>query len=193
MELYDYLEILAVITGLVGVYFSTRENILYWPLSMISVSAFIMIYWHIRLYADMGLMVFYFFTSMYGWYHWLQGAKGNQQLPISKIPMKELAFLMTTGAIGTLAFAYFLGYTDADIPYWDAFTTIFSLAGVWMMARKYLEVWILWFVIDAVYVGIYIYKEVFWTSGLYFIYVFLAVYGMFNWWKSYKAQQANDP
>jgi nicotinamide mononucleotide transporter len=76
-----------------------------------------------------------------------------------------------------------VNYTDSNVPWWDAFTTALSIIGMWMLARKYLEQWLVWIVVDVVCVGLYIYKDLYFTAGLYALYVVIAVFGWLNWKK----------
>ena len=77
-------------------------------------------------------------------------------------------------------------YTDSDVPWWDAFTPALSIIGMWMLAKKYLEQWWVWIVVDVVCVGLYIYKELYFTAGLYALYAIIAIFGWLNWKKLMK-------
>ena len=93
--------------------------------------------------------------------------------------------LIVLGAVGTVVIGYlFDTYTDADLAYWDAFTTAYSLVGQYMLAHKKIENWILWIVVDTVASGMYVYKGLYLLALLYFLYLGLATYGYLNWKKS---------
>ena len=89
--------------------------------------------------------------------------------------------------VALLAIAWLLiNYTDSNVPWWDAFTTALSIIGMWMLARKYLEQWWVWIVVDVVCVGLYIYKDLHFTAGLYALNAIIAIFGWVNWKKLMK-------
>lgn len=184
MEL-NYYELFAFIFGLIAVYFNTQENVLGWPTGIIGVVLSGIVFFQAKLYSDLSLHVIYVILGFYGWYEWLYGGKNKSELKVSTLSRSLLAALIVLGAIGTAGIGYFFDtYTDADLAYWDAFTTAYSLVGQYMLARKKIENWILWIIVDAVASGIYIYKELYLLALLYFLYLGLATYGYLNWKKS---------
>ncbi len=181
MNLY---ELIGVLTGVVNVWLATRQNIWAWPIGLVSVSMYVLVFYDARLYADMGLNAFYFVTSLYGWYVWLYGGKGHTTRKVGHVRPKELATLIGLGIVFSLGLGYYLdNYTDADLSYTDSATTAISLIGYWMMAKKQLENWIVWLVVDVLYVGVYFYKELYLTSFLYFIFLLLCIKGYRDWSK----------
>ncbi|MHA6246678.1 nicotinamide riboside transporter PnuC [Pontibacter sp. CAU 1760] len=175
-------EIVGVLTGVVNVWLAARQNIWAWPVGIISVSMYVLVFYDARLYADMGLNAFYFITSIYGWYIWLYGGKGHTTRKVGHVSRKEFAILLALGLGLSLGLGYFLdNYTDADLSYTDAATTAVSLIGYWMMAKKQLENWLVWLVVDVAYVGVYFYKELYLTSVLYFIFLLLCIKGYRDW------------
>ncbi len=181
MNLY---ELIGVLTGVVNVWLATRQNIWAWPIGLVSVSMYVLVFYDARLYADMGLNAFYFVTSLYGWYVWLYGGKGHTARKVGHVRPKELATLIGLGIVFSLGLGYYLdNYTDADLSYTDSATTAISLIGYWMMAKKQLENWIVWLVVDVLYVGVYFYKELYLTSFLYSIFLLLCIKGYRDWSK----------
>lgn len=179
------LELAGAITGVAGVWLAARQNIWTWPVSLISVGVYVIVFYDARLYADMGLNAFYVVTSLYGWYLWLYGGKGHTERKVGRVKRSEMITLLTLGAAFTVGLGYFLeNYTDADLSYTDSATTAVSLIGYWMMAKKQIENWIVWIVVDVVYVGVYTYKELYITSILYFVFLILCVVGYQDWKKS---------
>ncbi|MEK6481456.1 nicotinamide riboside transporter PnuC [Catalinimonas sp. 4WD22] len=193
----NYIELLALVFGVLSVWFNTRELVWGWPTGIVGTVLSGIIFLEARLYSDLILHIFYVILGFYGWYEWLyggrrSGGRNKQELKVSTLSKSRLLFLMLLGGLGWAGFGYFFdNYTDADLAYWDAFTTSFSFIGTYMLARKRIENWILWIVVDAVAAGIYMYKELFLLSLLYFLYLGLATYGFINWRKSmYKEQTA---
>ncbi len=157
-------EIIGTVTGVAGVWLAARENIWTWPAGMVSTLLLVYVCYEARLYADVGLNAFYFFTSAYGWYAWRHYNTPNSQaeLPITRTQSWQWLWLIIFSVIFTLALGYTLThFTNADLSYTDSATTGASLAAYWMMARKKLENWLVWLVVDSVYVGIYLYKELY--------------------------------
>ena len=181
MEL-NWIELLAVLFGLIAVYFNTREMIWGWPTGIIGVILSGILFYQVRLYSDLILHVLYVGLGFYGWYEWLYGGKKQSALQVTTLSSEQLLSLIALGGVGVVIIGYlFDHYTDADLAYWDAFTTSFSLVGQYMLAKKKLENWILWIVVDAVASGIYVYKELYLLALLYFLYLGLASYGHYRW------------
>jgi len=182
---FDLLETAAVLFGIVSVYLSVRENIASWPTAIVNVTLYIFVFQRARLYADMALQVVYIGISLYGWYEWLHGGRGKSRLAVSRGNRRLAAVLAGIG----LAAAALLGtllarYTNAALPYLDATTTTTSLIAQWMMARKILENWIVWVAVDVVYIGMFVYKSLVLTAGLYAVFLVLSLMGYFQWRRS---------
>ncbi|WP_299825547.1 nicotinamide riboside transporter PnuC [uncultured Pontibacter sp.] len=185
IQAMSLIELAGAITGVAGVWLAARQSVLTWPVSLVSVAMYVIVFYDARLYADMGLNAFYVVTSLYGWYIWLYGGKGHTERKVGHVGKVEMMVLLLLGAAFTLGLGYFLeNYTDADLSYTDSATTAVSLIGYWMMAKKQIENWIVWLVVDVVYIGVYTYKELYITSVLYFIFLILCVIGWIDWKKS---------
>lgn len=186
-----YIEILGVVFSLLYLYFSIRQNILLWPMGIISALLYMTIFFQAKFYADMGLNGYYLVISIYGWTVWRRGsaASGNG-MPVSRIRKKQVLVLalITLAAFG--AIGLFLDrFTDSPVPYWDAFTTALSFTATWMLARKILEHWILWVVVDAVSMGLYFYRGLYPTLILFAVYTIMAVIGYIEWKRKLKPSQ----
>ena len=115
----------------------------------------------VKLYADAGLQVIYLVLQFYGWCEWVRGGAGKSGGTVSRAPQRVLVSCIAFGAAGTVTLGTLLGrYTDQALPYWDSGITAFSLVAQWMLARKYLENWLLWAAIDVIAIGVY------WTRHL---------------------------
>lgn len=178
-------EVLAVIFGIVSVYLSTRENIWSWPTALINVALYFVVFFEAKLYADMGLQVVYFVLSLYGWYEWLYGGENRTELHVSRTSRTLGVRLVVIGvACAALLGTMLARFTDAALPYVDSATTSTSLVAQWMMTRKILENWAVWAVVDVVYVGMFIFKRLYLTAGLYTVFFVLAVMGYVQWKRS---------
>jgi nicotinamide mononucleotide transporter len=181
----NVLELIGLASGLLAVFWLIRQNILTWPAGIVYVIVSLAIFWKERLYADLLLHIFYLFLNIYGWYYWIYGKKsGEQQLSVGTTPAAVLLPLVLLSIVGTLAMGYLMKrYTDAALPYLDSATTVFSFAGMWLTARKKIENWYFWFIVDLLATGIYFYKELYFYALLYLIYIALAVSGYIVWKK----------
>ena len=181
-------EILGFLFGALGVWLTVRENIWCWPTGLVSVGAYVIVFYRARLYADMGLQVVYIALCLYGWYAWLHGGTARGPLVVSRIPRLLLLGACAAGGCFALVLGATLsGATDAALPFMDSSTTAFSLVAQWMQTRKWIENWWVWIVVDAVYVGIYIFKGLLLTAGLYAVFLALAGLGLVAWRRSLRA------
>ena len=180
-----YIEVLGVITSLIYLYFSVRQIIWLWPFGIISSALFIWIFFGSKFYADMGLQVYYMGISIYGWIYWTKGRmNGEKDLQVSRITRSHAGILSGTGLvlfIGIVAVLKFL--TDSDVSWGDGFTTAASIIATWMLARKILEHWLVWIVVDTVAAALYFYKGLYPSSVLYIIYAGIAILGYRQWKK----------
>lgn len=187
------IEGLGVITAVIYLFFSIRQKIWLWPFGILTSAFYIYVFFKGRLYADMGLQVYYLIISFYGWYFWIFGAKGQDKLKVAVLDPKltrNLLFL-TFVIYWLLVLALkilpsWLEILPSDLLYWDAFTTAASIIATWMLARKIIEQWLVWIVVDLVSMGLYIYKGLYLTSGLFFVYTVLAFVGYREWKKELK-------
>ena len=180
------IEVVAVIFGLVCVWLTVRENVWCWPTGLVMVVLYIVIFFRAKLYSDMGLQVIYVVMQVYGWHNWLRGGKGKTELRVSRISRRGAVFWVSIGLAGTGSLGFVMStWTDASLPHWDAATTVLSLIAQWLMAKKILESWVFWIVVDVLCVGVYTYKALHLTAGLYAVFLGLATAGLIAWRKSY--------
>jgi nicotinamide mononucleotide transporter len=174
----------------VSVFLSVRQNIWSWPTAIINVSLYFVVFHRARLYADMGLQVFYAAISIYGWYHWLFGGANRTRLKVSLTPrfwwpLLALLWLAASYALGTILSRH----TDAAVPYVDSALTVGSLVAQWMMTRKYVENWLIWVLLDVAYVIVFIDRGLILTAVLYAIYLVLASLGFIEWRRAWRNEQ----
>ncbi len=176
------LEFTGTAFALTGVYLTAKEIIWCWLFGILGIVIYTYIFFESKLYGDATLQVIYFFMSIYGWYQWKYGSSKNDTLAITLNTFRQIIFFISIGFLGGIFFGGLLSnYTDSDVPYWDGFTTSYSLAATYMMARKYLYHWIFWIIIDLIYTGIYAYKNLYITVFQYAIFCILAVLGYLQW------------
>ena len=178
------LEIIGTIVGLVYLWLEYRASIYLWIASIIMPAVYLFVYYDAGLYADFGINIYYLLAAVYGWWVWKYGNKEKQgeELPITRMPRGKWKMAAAMYLVFQLLIAWILiRYTDSNVPWCDAFTTALSMVAMWMLARKYLEQWLVWIVVDVVSVALYLYKGLFFTAGLYALYAIIAVYGYWNW------------
>jgi nicotinamide mononucleotide transporter len=181
-------EVVGVAFGVVAVWLTVRENIWCWPTGLVNVGLFIIVFYEARLYADMGLQVVYVALCLYGWYAWLHGGRDQGALSVARTPARIMALLGVLGPGVALALGLTLRHhTDASLPFWDSALTSGSLAAQWMQTRKWIENWVVWIAVDTVYVGVYLYKDLYLTAALYAVFLALAVTGLIEWKKALAA------
>ncbi len=192
-ELFTILEVVATVSGLIHVYLLTKEKIIAWPFGILTVSLYAYIFFVSKLYSDAILHVVYFFLNIYGWYNWSRRKGDEPSLPVTRLPLPAIVlvvFIMLGGSGGWGAFMS--THTDADFPYFDAYTTVTSLVAQYLLAKKKLENWVLWILVDLVAIPIYILKGLLFTAGLYFVYLLLSTSGLISWYRAMRAHEEEE-
>jgi nicotinamide mononucleotide transporter len=185
----NWQEITAVIFGLLSVWLTVRQNIWCWPTGLVQVVLFIPLFYQSKLYSDMILHIIYVGQQIYGWYYWLYGAKAKASLPVTKLKSVALFYWMAISLGGMLVWGYLMHHlAKAAVPYPDAFIAVASLIAQWLMARKRLDSWFFWIAVDVVAIAVYGYKALYFTAGLYLVFLGLCVLGLKQWEKSMHTQ-----
>lgn len=186
MELF--IEILGTIVGLAYIWLEYRASIYLWITGIIMPAIYLFIYYNAGLYADFGINIYYLAIALYGWIAWKTGFsitgrhKESKELTISRMSKEGLYKAIAIYIAAQLMIAWILSsYTDSNVVWADSFTTALSIVGMWMLARKYLEQWWIWIVVDIASSGLYIYKELYFTAVLYMLYAIIAIFGYFKW------------
>lgn len=178
------IEILAVVFTFICVYLTTKNKVSSWPVGIIGVTLFLVLFFQVQLYAEVITQIVFLLQSFYGWYNWSR-IKNKPPAPITLLTMKEKLTWTSVILISTGIMYEVLIHTNASIPLVDSFTTSISLVANWLLAKRKLENWYLWIFVDVIYVGMFAYKMLYLTSVLYFIFFFMAIYGLNNWKKEY--------
>jgi len=175
------------LTGALAVWLTARQNAWCWPFGLVNVLVYAVVFRDAKLYADMGLQVVYAVLCVYGWWAWLRGAQGRP-LRVARTPRPVLGLVLGAGVLFAGGLGWVLrNHTDAALPLWDAGTTSGSLVAQFLQTRKWIENWPLWIAVDAVYVGMYLAKDLYLTAGLYALFLLLAVFGLASWRRSLAA------
>ena len=179
-----WLDILTTVLGLIYIWLEYRASIALWFVGIIMPALDVWLYWSHGLYGDAGMAVYYTLAAVYGFYIWKfkKTRKLKQSLPIIHLPRRQylpatLFFLFAWGA----TYYILVNWTNSTVPLLDSFTNALSFVGMWALARKYLEQWFFWIVVDVVCCFLYIQKGIPFKAGLYGLYVVIAIAGYYKW------------
>jgi nicotinamide mononucleotide transporter len=188
----NWIEIVAVATGLAYIILSVKQNIWCWLFGIISSFLYLYVFFNSKIYADMSLQAYYVIMGVYGWVHWARldsGSKEKKELTVLRLTAKEWLILSGITFVLFILIAQFLIYfTDSPVPWVDSFTTSLSFTATWMLTRKIIEHWIIWIVVDAVSIGLYFYRGLYPSIILFAVLTILAVAGYIEWNKEWKKQ-----
>lgn len=187
----NWLEVAGAVLSLIYLYLSIREKSALWIFGFISSVLYIFVFYESKLYADMSLSFYYLGVSVFGWINWQRKDKESHttQLHITQITQQKELFQYIAGILVTYLIYYIiLEYlTDSPIPIADSVVGSLSVVATWMLAKKKIENWLVWIVVDAFAAGLYFYKELYPTAVLFVVYTVMAVVGCNQWKKTLKA------
>ncbi len=202
-------EIIAVITGILSVWYAKKESILVYPIGIISVLLYVYICLEVKLYADAAINFYYFIVSIYGWYYWKHGRKlqypelnrnGNEidaglldtenstyineeaEIVYNKLSV-NLLYLFAAFLFGGIIGFLLDTYTDSVVPYWDGITTALFFVAMILMAQKKIENWIFWIMGNAICIPLFFSKGLCLSSFQYCIFTILAFAGFISWYR----------
>lgn len=180
------LDFISSFFSLYATYLSTRAKIYMWPVNILAIITNFFLYYKAGIYGHMTLEIFFFFMSIYGWYNWNNTGQKRKNITISFLSSKKMISFTSISLLCTLALSIILHkHTKSNIPFADSFTTIFSLFGQWLTCYKYMQCWIIWFIVDFVHAGLLLYKGLPIHSVMVFTYLYMAISGYLNWKKLY--------
>lgn len=196
----SYLEFFGTIAGFIAIGLSARANIWNWPIGIINVVLFFFLFYQVQLYPDMFLQAFFLVTNIIGWWRWSHPRPGEEdrkhELKVSFMKSSDFLTLFSIGIGGTLLLGKFaenlhellpaLFSKPSAFPYLDSFVTVMSIVTTFFVIQKKIESWIVWIIVDAVATYMYYVKEIKFVSLQYFIFCFMAAYGLWNWIREYR-------
>ena len=181
------LELFAAALGVIAVWLTVKQNPWCWPIGLVMVVLYIWVFLEVKLYSDMLLQVIYAGLQVYGWWQWTRGGAQHQGRTVSHLPLPASLKGLSLGALGSLLLgAAMAHWTDAAQPWLDAALTGFSLVAQMWMAQKRVQCWPLWIAVDVIFVGLFLYKGLYLTAGLYALFTVIAVQG----WREWRADPA---
>lgn len=181
------LEFIAVFFGLLSVWYARNENIIVYPTGLINVGLYVYICLTAKLYADMGINIFYFIMSIYGWYNWGRIDENKKHIPISFCTIKQHIFSILILIFSFVILYYILkNYTDSNVPVLDSLTTAIFIVGMLLQTLKKIENWIYWIIGDLLVIPLFIYKNLALTGVQFIIFLIIAISGYLEWHKRIK-------
>ncbi len=183
MDIKLILQIVGVVLGLLYLWLEYRANTWLWIVGAIMPCVHGVLYYRSGLYADCAMQVYYILAGLYGLIAWLIGHKSKDKpLRIAHTPLRlVLPLVVVYGVLHAAIYFLLVHFTDSTVPFLDSMTTAMSMIAMWMLSRKYMEQWLVWCAVDAITVGLYLYKGIPLTAGLYTLYTALAVAGYLRW------------
>lgn len=183
------LEIFAVLISLIGVGLTVIRNMWCWLFNFFAFVLYAYLFYEFKLYGETILQFFFMVVNFYGFYYWLKGKQQDHDIRIEPIAVQTAIIQMIIASIGGLLFGLVLkNFTDAAVPMLDSQLAAFSLLATYWTSRKHIATWILWVFVDIIYVGMFIYKDLFLTAALYAAFVLMAAYGWYQWEKVKRKQ-----
>lgn len=182
-----FLQIAGLLLGLLYLWWEYRADKRMWLVSVVMPMVSMVLYFRKGLYADFAINIYYLAIAAYGYAVWTFGSSRKKSEEKKPLPIRHVTGRVVAGCTGVLALLWgalylWLRYlTDSTVPVPDAFTTAASIVGMWLLARKYVEQWICWIVVDMVCVALYAYKQIPFYAVLYGIYTVIALFGYAKW------------
>jgi len=182
-----YVEVCGTLTGFMYLGFSIRQHYLTWPVGLLNAIFYIVVFYASKIYADMALQFYYVIISGYGWWSWHNRSATGQTLVVSRTSLILWLKLAIIALILFISLAWLLvRYTDTQVPVLDALTTALSIVATWMLARKKIEHWLVWIIVDGISIWMFVLKGLYPTTLLFFVYTVLAIIGFLEWKKELK-------
>ncbi|MDR0332320.1 MAG: nicotinamide riboside transporter PnuC [Dysgonamonadaceae bacterium] len=176
------IEIIGAIIGLTFLYLEYNANKWLWAVGVLMPVVYIWIFFHAQFYAYMGMNIYYFFASIYGWIYWNRNKSDKEKTKIRHISKR---FILPLTVIGIAFFALIafilIRFTDSPVPYGDSFTTALSIITMWMLAHKLVEQWWLWFIVNVTSCVLFVWQGLYPTAVLFAVYSVISVFGYYKW------------
>lgn len=185
------IELFAFITGVIAVYLVTKEHLWNWPIGIVNVALYGYFFFFVAAhYANAWLQVVWLFYLVEGWYRWVKGGKNQTALKLSRISKRQTVIVFGSIALFTAVLTPILTAANGQLAFLDALTTGISLAAQFLLNRKVLQSWVLWIVVDIIYIPMYFIRGYHATMLLYVIFLGLAIKGFYDWRASLESQEA---
>ena len=182
----NWIELLGSVLSIIYLYLSIKQKASLWIFGFLCSALYVVVFFQSKFYADMSLQFYYLGVSVFGWISWKAGKQENRkELPVKRTTPLSGAIILIIALVLYFLYYFILSeYTDSPLPKADSFTTALSIVATWMLARKMIEHWWLWIIVDSVSSGLYFYRALYPTAILFVIYTIMAIIGYRQWKKS---------
>lgn len=182
------IEIIAVLLGIANIVLIIRRSVWNFPVAIVMVALYFIIFRDAKLYSDAGLQIFFAAINLYGWWSWNRNKDDSGVISVRSLPATGYALWIVGSIIAIWAWGAIMhAETDASYPYWDASVAMLSIAGQILMTRRFVENWHYWIIVNIISIPLYIVKDLHLTAGLYVVFLVLAVAGLVEWRKAERA------
>jgi nicotinamide mononucleotide transporter len=184
-----WLELCGMVSTVFGIWLTTKRLLICWPVTLLADFIYLAVFYEARLYSDTLLQAFFVIFTIYGWWHWWRGVVEEGEVRVVPLDLRGWVIGLAAGALGAFLLGWLMVRVGAALPRLDAALASYSLVASWWQARKHIANWWLWIVVDLIYIGEYIYKDLRVTALLYAGLVGLAVLGLLDWRRATSAVQ----
>ena len=182
------IEIVAVLLGIANIVLIIRRSVWNFPVAIVMVALYFIIFRDAKLYSDAGLQIFFAAINLYGWWSWNRNKDDSGVISVRRLPATDYALWIAGSIIAIWAWGAIMhAETDASYPYWDASVAMLSIAGQILMTRRFVENWHYWIIVNIISIPLYIVKDLHLTAGLYGLFLVLAIAGLVEWRKAERA------
>ena len=187
LKAMSYWEAMAVLLGIAYLLLAVRESLWCWYAAFASTALFLYVFWDVSLLMESALQVYYLIMAVYGWRQWSKVTEGEHSLAISTWTWRRHCLAIVSVVLLSLSSGFLLNrFTDAALPFLDSITTWGSIITTWMVAKKVLENWLYWLVIDAISIFLYLDRGLYLTALLFVIYLVIVIFGYRKWLTQYR-------
>ena len=188
------LELIAVVLAIAYLLLAVRQHIACWYAAFMSTAIFLYVFWQVNLYMESVLQVYYLGMAVYGWWAWQRGrSEDGSGLTISTWSLRQHLIVIGIVVVATFISGTLLSGTEQRLGYLDSFTTWGAVVATFMVARKVLENWLYWIVIDSASLYLYFDRELYFTMILFLVYLVIIFFGFRSWLREYSPEAQDDP
>jgi nicotinamide mononucleotide transporter len=178
----SWLEVLAALFGLANILLIVRRSVWNFPTALIMVTLTGVVLWEAKLYSDAGLQAFFFIVNILGWVLWARNRGAAGEIMVDRLGAAGQIVWITLAMAATYGWGLFMALnTDATNPWWDASVAMLSIAAQILMTRRYINNWHWWIVVNILSIGLYWHKQLYVFTGLYVVFLGMAVWGLIEW------------
>jgi len=187
----SWLEVLAALFGLANILLIVRRSVWNFPAALIMVTLTGVVLWEAKLYSDAGLQAFFFIVNILGWVLWARNRGAAGEIIVDRLGVVGQLVWITLAMAATYGWGLFMALnTDATNPWWDASVAMLSIAAQILMTRRYINNWHWWIVVNILSIGLYWHKQLYVFTGLYMVFLGMAVWGLIEWRRAEARQRA---